>query len=206
VSEWLGDRDRVPWVPHIVSLPYHTTHKRELLGIPEDAIVFGRHGGHNTFDIPWVWDTIREVADYHKNIYFVFLNTDQPRNTHQKNIIFLPETISEVEKRAFVNTCDAMIHARYRGETFGLSVGEFAICGKPVLTYDESPERAHLVELEHYGHDRYFYTNTTELYHQIVTFKSSDKAFAYTHFYPVQCPKVNNLLRIFYLLKILSAF
>jgi len=31
-----------------------------------------------------------------------------------------------------------------RGETFGLSCLEFAMLGKPVLTYADSPERAHL--------------------------------------------------------------
>jgi hypothetical protein len=41
-----------------------------------------------------------------------------------------------------------MLHARTRGETFGLACGEFAISGKPIVTYGQSIERAHLDILE----------------------------------------------------------
>ena len=37
-----------------------------------------------------------------------------------------------------------MLHARLHGETFGLAVGEFVVLGKPVITFSESRERAHL--------------------------------------------------------------
>jgi hypothetical protein len=37
-----------------------------------------------------------------------------------------------------------MLHARWHGETFGLAVGEFAVLGKPVITFGGSRERAHL--------------------------------------------------------------
>jgi hypothetical protein len=37
-----------------------------------------------------------------------------------------------------------MLHARWHGETFGLAVGEFAVLGKPVITFSESREKAHL--------------------------------------------------------------
>jgi hypothetical protein len=47
-----------------------------------------------------------------------------------------------------------MIHARQRGETFGLAVAEFACLGKPVITWDRSPESFHLEALGD-GHLRY---------------------------------------------------
>ena len=37
-----------------------------------------------------------------------------------------------------------MLHARTRGETFGLACGEFAISQKPIVSYRFSAERAHL--------------------------------------------------------------
>jgi hypothetical protein len=37
-----------------------------------------------------------------------------------------------------------MLHARSRGETFGIAVGEFAIANKWVYTYWDSPEKAHI--------------------------------------------------------------
>lgn len=60
------------------------------------------------------------------------------------NVRFLPPTADPVRKRKFLNSCDAMLHGRARGETFGLSCLEFAMLGKPVLTFSGSPERAHL--------------------------------------------------------------
>ena len=38
------------------------------------------------------------------------------------------------EKEAFYRTCDAMLHARRDGETFGLAVAEFSVRNKPVIT------------------------------------------------------------------------
>jgi hypothetical protein len=52
-----------------------------------------------------------------------------------RNIIHL-NTITDLhEKRKFINTCDAMIWARSDGETFGLSIGEFSTCNKPIIAY-----------------------------------------------------------------------
>lgn len=184
VSQWLGERDGVPYVPHIVSLPYHTTNLRTQLGIPEDAVVIGRHGGKDTFDIHWAWEAVVEAATAFPEDYYLFMNTDKPDFVNHKNIIFLPETVSDVEKRKFINTCDAMIHARNRGETFGLAVGEFAVCSKPVITYANSPERAHLVELENYGYDQFFYENQTDLYVQLISVNREFRAPAYTRFHP----------------------
>jgi hypothetical protein len=56
----------------------------------------------------------------------------------------LPATADPIRKRTFLNTCDAMIHGRQRGETLGMACLEFAMAGKPVLTYAGSPELAHL--------------------------------------------------------------
>jgi len=53
-----------------------------------------------------------------------------------------------------------MLHGRMRGETFGLSCLEFAMLGKPVLTYGGSPERAHLEIL---GDSAVPYQNAKEL-------------------------------------------
>jgi hypothetical protein len=47
-------------------------------------------------------------------------------------IKFLPGTYDLEEKSAFVNACDAMIHARSGGETFGLAISEFALENKKI--------------------------------------------------------------------------
>ena len=38
------------------------------------------------------------------------------------------------KKVEFISSCDAMIHARQMGETFGAAVSEFSIKNKPVIT------------------------------------------------------------------------
>jgi hypothetical protein len=93
--------------------------------------------------------------------HFVFLNTQPIRGTEKlKNVHYLAPTIDPEEKAQFLATCDAMVHARWHGETFGLAVGEFATLGKPVITFGESRERAHLEML---GSTGLLYRNRMEL-------------------------------------------
>jgi hypothetical protein len=147
VSRWLGREHGLPFVPHVVDRPDDIKNKRQELGIPTDGVVFGRYGARDTFDIPWVWDAIADALEKSKNVYFVFANTDV-KMRHER-IFDLPTMFDaavplEIQKRRFVNTCDVMLHARARGETFGIAVGEFAVCGKPVVAYAKSPERSHI--------------------------------------------------------------
>lgn len=162
ISPWMGQRFGIPHVPHIVELFDTSDNLRERLGIPEDAVVFGRHGGSDTFDIPFVKNVIYHYLKGNKNVYFLFMNTD--KFVEHTRVVYVPATIDPWYKRAFINTCDAMIHARSRGETFGLSVGEFAIAGKPVITYSESYEKSHLQEL---GHFALTYKNEDTLRYQL---------------------------------------
>ena len=138
-----------PVVPHIVSTFDTNEDLREQLGIPPDHIVFGRYGGPDTFDIEFVIDVINKVLELRDDIYFIFMNTNRhPKFIQLKNIIFLPGT-SDVElKRKFINTSDAMLHARQRGETFGLSVAEFSINLKPIFTFSDSYEKNHIQVLK----------------------------------------------------------
>ncbi|MDF3030498.1 MAG: hypothetical protein K0R03_1056, partial [Moraxellaceae bacterium] len=145
VSGWLSrvfSNGRVPAVPHIVTLPETEGDLRAELGIPADATVFGCHGGKECFDIPFVHRTVEAVLAERPDIWFVFMNiaafTNHPR------AVFLPGTADAERKVRFIDTCDAMLHGRKRGETFGLAVAEFSIRNKPVLTYALSGERNHI--------------------------------------------------------------
>jgi hypothetical protein len=72
-----------------------------------------------------------------------------------------------VYKRKFINTCDALLHARDRGETFGLTCGEFAICEKPVITYGRAKENEHLLILKEKA---VVYNSAFDLYNILNTF------------------------------------
>ena len=148
VSPWLSrvmSHGKTPFVPHMVSLPPPAGDLREELGIPPGAVVFGRHGGDDSFDIPWVQQIVVETSKASPSVHFIFLNTRAfPGSKQQGNIHFLPATSDPLRKRAYLESCDTMLHGRKRGETFGLSCMEFAVAGKKVLTFSGSPEKAHL--------------------------------------------------------------
>ena len=149
------------FVPHFVPKLEGKLNLRGKLGIPTGANVFGRHGGADTFNIPFVRKAVLQHAKKNSDDHFVFLNTELVRGTEKlKNVHYLEPTIDPEQKAQFLATCDAMLHARQHGETFGLAVGEFAALGKPVITFSESRERAHLEML---GKQALLYRNTGEL-------------------------------------------
>lgn len=145
VSSWLSEEcsnGKIPFVPHIIDLPVQGNSLREGLNIPKDALVFGCYGGSDSFNLEFVKNVIAELLDKHSRIYFLFMNIDEFINHPQTR--FLPGSPDPGFKSSFINTCDAMIHARGIGESFGLACGEFSIHNKPVITYALSPQRNHI--------------------------------------------------------------
>ena len=129
-------------VPHMVNLPSRSNDMREELNIPTTAIVFGRYGGYDQFNITGVQEIVESVARSNPNIYFLFMNT-RPFCAPLPNIIHLDRSVSLDRKVDFINTCDAMLWARSGGETFGLSIGEFSSRNKPIFCMDVG-SRAHI--------------------------------------------------------------
>ena len=144
VSKWLSSLDdyKVPYVPHIVDFPKVTGDLRARLGIPKDAFVFGCYGGADTFNIPFVKQALLYTINTREDAWFIFMNINP--FTSNERVIFLPGEGDIGKKALFINTCDAMLHGRDRGETFGLACAEFAVSNRPVITYFDSPERSHI--------------------------------------------------------------
>jgi len=136
VSTGISDcvsRGIIPVLPTIMPLHDTLDDMRDELNIPKNAVVFARYGGYHQFSIPYAKYAVKEVATNNSNIYFLFMNTD-PFMEPMKNVIFLPGTRDLYKKRKFINTCDAYLHARIDGETFGAAIGEFAMCNKNIIT------------------------------------------------------------------------
>lgn len=136
ISEWLSkhcSNGKIPSVPHIVHLPDVQGDLRATLGIPDDALVLGCHGGQKSFDVPCAIEGLKAALNSRADLYAIFLNV-APFVQHPK-AIFLPGSPDMAYKVRFINTCDAMLHARLQGESFGLACGEFSIRNKPVITY-----------------------------------------------------------------------
>ena len=145
VSKWLSDEcsnGKIPYVPHMIDLSVVGKSMRGQLRIPEHATIFGCYGGSDSFNLEFVKKAIAELVDKNSQIFFLFMNID--RFIDHPQVIFLPGNPDPTFKSSFINTCDAMIHARGIGESFGLACGEFSIHNKPVITYALSPQRNHI--------------------------------------------------------------
>jgi hypothetical protein len=155
-----------PVLPYMVRINDTKEDLRSELKISGGSIVFGRHGGLETFDIDFVKECIEDICKMDLPIYFLFMNTSQ-FISHPK-VIFLESTADPFIKQRFINTTDAMIHARKQGETFGLACGEFALSMKPIISFTGSIERAHLDIL---GKQVIGYSDKESLHNILVNFK-----------------------------------
>ena len=144
ISEWLSktcSNAKIPYLNLPINLSKSKKDLRKKLKIPKYAKVFGYHGGENSFDLQFVKDVVKEISSREKNIYFLFMNVI--KFISNKNVIFLRGSFNQTKKKEFINSCDAMLHARSLGESFGISCAEFAICNKPIITYGFCRQRAH---------------------------------------------------------------
>jgi hypothetical protein len=165
-----GYKQNIPVVPHMINLSNHDRNMREELNIPKNAIVYGRHGGYEQFDIAYVHKIVYEVAIKNDNIYFLFVNTKKFCKD-LKNIIHLDKIIDLDKKVEFINTCDAMLWARNDGETFGLSIAEFSSKNKPVIAtpnikINPKIDLAHF----HFLKDKGIWYNESNLYNILTKF------------------------------------
>lgn len=177
VSEWLSDylyekcsdpktlaevdcrrgRDlpliKLPFVPHIIDLPPAQPDKvqelRDRLNIPKNNFIFGRHGGLYEFDIPFVKDMVIETVNTRNDITFVLLNT--MKFYEHPNIKYLDATFDFQEKSNFIAMCDAMLHAKFIGETFGIAMSEFLFHNKPVVSWNGGGDQNHVKLLKDTG-------------------------------------------------------
>lgn len=169
ISSWMSDNyndsKSIPFVPYMINLPNNKDDLRYRLNIPLDAIVLGRYGDEYTFDIDFVYDAINVILIDNPKIYFLFSNTKKFTNDHER-IIHI-DAVFDDEKVKFINTCDAMIHAKRRGELFGITIGEFSTLNKPIITYGNSPERMHNNILGYKGIYYSNYYDLMEIFHNI---------------------------------------
>lgn len=163
VSNFLAKKfNRSDVVPPIVKVDQPTENWRKRYAIPVNAMVIGRHGGPSEFDIPFVQDVVRDALGLRHDLYFVFLSTD--KFIDHERAIFIPWVSSDQDVANFIHTCDAMLHARLMGETFGSAVGEFSAAGRAVITWDgknnEYYDKAHL---DHLGDQALLYGDQKHL-------------------------------------------
>jgi len=186
VSEWLSkhsSNSEHPFIPYMVNLPDDSEDYRADLNIPESATVFSRLGGYYGWDIPFVNEAIAASLSLRDDIYFIFTQT--PQFLDHPRVIFV-EPFADLEtKRKFINTADAMIHARSLGESFGMACAEYSFCNKPVITFDGSSERNHIATLQDKG---VYYSDVLQLVNIFKDFYKEPKKDwnAYKEFTPAK--------------------
>ena len=173
VAKKNNDNIEYPFLNHIVHLPNHNINFRKQLNIPNDAIVFGRHGGNDTFDIPFVKEAILEALDKRQDIYFLFcIKPNMFHDVIHPRVIYLDSFVDIKIKRGFINTCDCMIHSCSLGESFGLSILEFAFCDKPVITFNGG--LWHKTHLDNLRDKAIIYSDKNELLNTLIKFNKKD--------------------------------
>lgn len=158
----------VPVVPHIVPelvrAPRRSVEEfRDRYGARPDVPIVCRHGGWDTFSVPFAQDAVCTAAQHTTEIVFIFLGT-RPWTCAKgsANIHFLPPSSNMTAKGLFLQACDVCLHARADGETFGLAVAECSRAGKPLITWQGLPG----VPDEHlriWGSMALTFSNATEL-------------------------------------------
>lgn len=155
ISKWLADLmnrkfdGQLPAVPYIVTMPEPTEDFRKKIGISQNKIVIGRHGGKDTFDLKFVKRMIPKFLEKHNNYVFLFLGTD--KWIDHSNVIFLAENNDLQYKSNFIHACDSMLHARSNGESFGLAIAEFLYHDKPVISWTGGEDQNHVSMLTGYN-------------------------------------------------------
>jgi hypothetical protein len=170
VSKQLAQKyGKTLYVPHMISLKASKNkmdNLRKELKIPENDIVFGRHGGLDTFDLRMTHMAIARSLIEKQNIHYIFVNT--MRFVKHDRVYFINKIIDNDEKNRFICSCDAMIHGQSLGETFGIAIGEFSINNKPIIAYNGA------VWNDNYKHilkdKALWYTTENECYNILVNF------------------------------------
>ena len=172
ISSWLSkgcSNNKYPYVPLILESFNDKSNLRKLLKIPSEATVFGCHGGQSSFDLIFVKDAIKNIIKDKNNIYFIFVSIE--KFISHPNVFFLKDA-SNINR--FINTCDAMIHARSLGESFGLACGEFAVKNKPIFTFKFCRQRAHI---NNYKEKIFLYESYKDIYNKIFNFNKYDTKY-----------------------------
>jgi glycosyltransferase involved in cell wall biosynthesis len=100
------------------------------------------------------------------------------KNLGIKNIIFIEPTSDEMMVSKFYNTIDVLCHSNLLGETFGNTIAEAMINGKPIITHIGrlSWPQAHK-ELVGDMNDLFITENIVDNYANIMTKLKDDRVF-----------------------------
>jgi len=160
------------YVPHMIALkPDRSENLRESLGIPEDAVVIGRHGGMDTFNLAFAMQVITEVVQAREDIYFLFANT--PKFFDHPRIIHIEKFGTDREKNRFLATCDAGLEAGTMGHTSGYALAEMSIHNRPNIVF-HSPNLWNTAHLDMLGDTALYFHDEVEFRSILINFNREE--------------------------------
>jgi len=187
ISDWLAKENNSVSVSYIVTLPDVKSNYREALGIPSHAKVIVRTGAAGNFDVQDAQRAVYDIAREQPDTYFLMLNTDE-FCPPLPNIIHLHPTTSREELTALLNTADAFLYARSRGESFGLSIAEALYQGVPVIHYGGGMDRNHIEMMGGEGYEWRTYDELIKVLNEPIYLRCNYPRLV-REFHPVQVMK-----------------
>jgi hypothetical protein len=168
--------------------PQGNSNLRKQLNIPETAIVFGRYGGLDTFNIRFCINIIIWCVNTRRDMYFLFINTVDFYKHPQ--IFYLPKITSEQDKNMFIQTCDAHLECGTLGHSFGLAIAENSVNNKPIIAYRPDPNTLwNTAHLEILGANGLYFKDEDEFKNILEKFKPSDYKNRDMNFYKDYTPE-----------------
>jgi len=156
VSDYLLKKTRVPRrktdvIYNPVKAPLHTENVRSHLGVSSSTFVMGRMGRPDDYIFDPISLRALKVIEERTDYDILYLVQSPPpimiktaRDMGLKKTRFLDVPIvTDEEITSFYNTIDILAHARRDGETFGLTIAEAMIHGKPVISHRSRRANAH---------------------------------------------------------------
>lgn len=102
-------------------------------GFQDTDVVIGRHGGLDTWNLPFAMACISQIVRTRSNIKFLLMNT--PQWDDHPSIVHLPPIADDVLKYRILSQCKYFILAERHGHTFGYAVLEALMYGMIVIYY-----------------------------------------------------------------------
>jgi glycosyltransferase involved in cell wall biosynthesis len=162
-SETMVDFKKIT-IPHTViynpTMPKLTdSDLREELGIPKDAFVYGKISrASNDIFTPMTYLAYKKCEA--PDVYFIQMGINKAtieisQKLNLKNFIAIDQSLDETRISQFYNTFDLYCHGNSLGETFGNTIAEAMIHGKPVISH-LGAKMWPQAQCEVIGNDKYF--------------------------------------------------
>ena len=144
-NNWLSEvcetryNQTIPYLPVMIDFNHIEGNNKQDLGIPDDAFIFGYVGDEDSFDIPWINESIKNSLNNRDNLYCLLMNVKKEYTTLEEHprLRFLPGTSNQDDIVKFIKTCDAMINCSQQGEKFDINYGRFSNLNKPIVGFTD---------------------------------------------------------------------